>query len=66
MAGNLTAVVLSVVNFIVHMRDGAMAVIPAGITLSAIVVLLLLFNGWMGGEMVFRYGVGVRPIDREG
>ena len=66
MAGNLTAVVLSVVNFIVHMRDGAMAVIPAGIILSAIVVLLLLFNGWMGGEMVFRHGFGVRPIDREG
>ena len=63
MIGNLTAVILSVINFVVHMRDGAMAVIPLGISLSAIVVLLLLFNGWMGGEMVFRYGVGVRPIE---
>jgi uncharacterized membrane protein len=60
MVGNLIAVVLSVVNFIIHTRDGAAAVIPTGITLSAIVVLLLLFNGWMGGELVFRHGVGVR------
>ena len=62
MIGNLLAVVLSVVNLLVHNRDGAMAVIPTGITLSAIVVLLLLFNGWMGGHMVYQYGVGVRPL----
>ena len=66
MIGNLTAVILSCINFVVHMRDGAMAVIPLGICLSAIVVLLLLFNGWMGGEMVFRYGVGVRPPEGSG
>ena len=66
MIGNLSAVTLSAVNFVVHMRDGAMAVQGLGVTLSAIVVLLLLFNGWMGGEMVFRYGVGVRPIESGG
>lgn len=69
MIGNLTAVVLAIVNFIVHTRDGAAAVIPLGVTLSAITVLLLLFNGWMGGELVFRHGVGVRDApenpDRE-
>lgn len=64
MIGNLTAVVLSIVNFLVH-SGGAASVVPTGITLSAIVVLLLLFNGWMGGELVFRGGVGVRPIDDE-
>lgn len=63
MIGNLTAVVLSIVNFIVHMRDGAMAVEGLGITLSAIVALLLVFNGWMGGHLVYRHGVAVRPID---
>ncbi len=61
--GNLTAVVLAIVNLLVHNRDGALAVLPWGIALSAVVVLLLLFNGWMGGEMVFRHGVAVRPID---
>jgi uncharacterized membrane protein len=65
MVGNLAAVLLSAVNLIVHNRDGAAAVIPLGITLSAIVVLLLLFNGWMGGELVFRGRVGVHPPDRD-
>jgi len=60
MVGNLVAVLLAIVNFAVHMRDGAMAVIPTGLTLSAITVILLLINGWMGGELVFRHGVGVR------
>lgn len=65
MIANLLAVVLSAANFVVHMRDGAMAVQGLGITLSAIVVLLLLFSGWMGGHMVYRHGVAVRPIDDE-
>lgn len=63
MFGNLTAVVLAVINFIVHMRDGAMAVLPAGLILSVVTVLLLLFNGWMGGELVFRGRVGVLEPD---
>ena len=29
-----------------------------GIVLSAVAVLVLLFSGWKGGELVFRYGVG--------
>ena len=65
MAANLLAVLLSIANFIVHMRDGAMAVIPLGISLSAVVVLLLLFSGWMGGHMVYRHGVAVRPIETD-
>jgi len=64
MIGNLLAVVLSIVNLFVHNRDGAMAVIPLGISLSTIVVLILIFNGWMGGELVYRGGVGVRPTDQ--
>lgn len=63
MIANLLAVALSAVNFIVHMRDGAMAVVGPGITLSAVVVLVLLFSGWMGGHMVYRHGVAVRPIE---
>ena len=63
MIGNLIAVLLSIANFVVHMRDGALAVEGLGITLSAIVVLLLMFNGWLGGHLVYRHGVAVRPID---
>lgn len=61
--GNLAAVLLSVVNFVVHLRDGAAAVLPTGILLSGVVTLLLLFNGWMGGELVFRGRVGVIDAD---
>lgn len=64
MIGNLTAVVLSIVNFLVHNRDDA-PIMPTGLVLSAVVVLVLLFNGWMGGEMVFRHGVAVRLKDVE-
>lgn len=59
MIGNLVAVTLSVVNLLVHMRDGAAAVIPLGVTLSGVVTLLLVFTGWLGGEMVFRHRVAV-------
>ena len=59
--GNVLALVLSIANFLVHTRGGAMAFMPTGLILSGIVALLLLFNGWLGGEMVFRHGVGVSP-----
>ena len=50
-------------TIIFHMRDGAMAVLPTGLILSAVTVLLLLFTGWMGGELVFRGRVGVLDPD---
>jgi uncharacterized membrane protein len=65
MIANLLAVVLSIVNFVVHMRDGARAIEGLGVTLSGIVVLLLLFSGWMGGHMVYRHGVAMQPIESD-
>lgn len=66
MWGNLLAVVIAIIDFMFHFRDGAAAVLPTGIVLSGIVVLLLLFNGWMGGELVFRHRVAViAPDERE-
>lgn len=60
MIGNVTAVVLSLVSFYLRWRYGAAeAVLPWGIWLSAVVVGLLAFNGWKGGELVFRHKVGV-------
>src|SRR4051794_17129129 len=38
---------------------GDAAVLPLGLILSAIVVLILLYTGWRGGEMVYRHRVGV-------
>jgi uncharacterized membrane protein len=32
------------------------------VTLSGAVVVLLLFNGWMGWELVYRHHVGVADV----
>lgn len=47
---SLVAALLSVVNAFVHSRDGYTAVVPTGLTLSAVVVLLMLLAAWMGGR----------------
>jgi uncharacterized membrane protein len=61
--GNLTLVVLEAINLFVRMGDdSADAVVPLGLSLSAVGVLLLLFNGWQGWEMVYRHRVGI--VDR--
>jgi uncharacterized membrane protein len=60
MIGNLIAVALAAVSLYLRATQGAeAAVAPAGVTLSAVVTVLLLFNGWMGWEMVYRKHVGV-------
>jgi uncharacterized membrane protein len=59
MGGNLLAVVLEAVNLYVRTLGGARTVTDADAALSAFVVVLLLFNGWMGWEMVYRGHVGV-------
>src|SRR4051812_34375149 len=58
--GNLIAVVLALINWFIRYRSGAFAgVFPFGIWISLPTVLLLLFNGWKGWEMVYRHHVGV-------
>ena len=60
MAGNLTAVLLAAVNFYLRATGDAGSAIPGpGVWLSGLVVALLLFNGWMGWELVYKHQVGV-------
>lgn len=55
---NVTAVILQVVNLVLRLHSNEQ--IPRiGIVLSAIVVLILLYSGWKGGDLVFRHGIGV-------
>ena len=64
---NLAVVLLAIVNFYLRYTGGAeAAVFPAGIILSGVVVLLLMFSGWKGGELVFRHRVGVLDDPRRG
>ena len=57
--GNIVAVLISLYNFYTRYESGAAAVVPTGLVLSLIVVLILLFTGWKGWEMVYRHRVGV-------
>jgi uncharacterized membrane protein len=61
MLGNILAMVLSLFNVFVHTRDAWTSVVPTGLILSAVVVLILLVTGWLGGSLVHKHGVGVRP-----
>jgi uncharacterized membrane protein len=46
-------------NFYERYRYCASAVVPLGLSLSLVSVLIMLFTGWKGGEMVFRHRVAV-------
>jgi uncharacterized membrane protein len=60
MVGNLIAVVLALINWYLRFSMGPPAgVLPWGLLISLITVLLLLFNGWKGWELVYRHHVGV-------
>jgi uncharacterized membrane protein len=62
--GNVVAVLIALVNFYARFVGGPDAVIPTGLVLSLIVAGILLFTGWLGGELVFRGRVGVADEDR--
>jgi uncharacterized membrane protein len=57
--GNVLAVLIELYNFYTRYAHGSAAVVPTGLVLSLIVVLILLFTGWKGWEMVYRHRVGV-------
>jgi uncharacterized membrane protein len=57
--GNLLAVVLSAVSVLFRMPDPEAVVMPTGLAISAAVTVILLVTGWLGGELAFRYKVGV-------
>src|SRR6185437_12803441 len=62
--GNLLAVVLALVNVLLRLGDAAAAIVPGGLILSFVTVGILLVTGWMGGELAYRFKVGV--IEEEG
>jgi uncharacterized membrane protein len=58
MAINLGAVVLFAVNF--GLRFSATPGAPTPMLLSAIGVVMIGVSGWLGGELVYAHGVGVK------
>lgn len=59
MVGNVVVVLLSFWNWFRRQDAGEAAVLPFGLILSLIVVLLLLYTGWRGWEMVYKHRVAV-------
>ncbi len=55
--GNLGAVALAIVNLAVRWWN----MVPdwIGLILSAVTVLILVVTGWAGGELAYRYRIGV-------
>jgi uncharacterized membrane protein len=58
--GNILAVLIEAYNWYSRYENGSSAIRPTGIVLSGVVVLILLFTGWKGWEMVYRHRVGVQ------
>jgi uncharacterized membrane protein len=56
---NVLVVLVQIYNLFIRYQDGAAAIVPNGLTLSLIAVLLLIFSGWKGGDLVFRGRIGV-------
>ena len=57
--GNVILVLLQLFSFYWRYRNGPSGVVPLGLALSFTAVLLMLFTGWKGGELVFRHRVAV-------
>ena len=56
---NVTAVVLELINLLLRRGNDAF-IGSTGVYISGVVVLILLYSGWKGGDLVFRHGIGVR------
>jgi uncharacterized membrane protein len=66
LVGNVAALALALLSFILRANSGPeAAVLPWGVLLSAVIVALLVFTGWHGGEMVFGHGAGMEPHEHE-
>lgn len=59
--GNIAVLIAATFNTLIHSRDAWTSVMPTGLILSALTVLILLFTGWLGWSMVYRYRVGGAP-----
>ncbi|MEB3829788.1 DUF2231 domain-containing protein [Phormidium sp. CCY1219] len=65
MAGNIVALVLTLINWLLRMGNPELSIVPWGLALSAIVGVLLGVTGWFGGELTFRHKIGAIGTTRE-
>lgn len=63
MLGNVTVVVIELINLWLRLDDPAAALPSPGAYLSGAAFVLLGITGWLGGELVFRHRIGVAGDD---
>jgi uncharacterized membrane protein len=57
--GNAAALLFALMNLILRTRDMEGGIASWGISLSVLVTVILIFTGWLGGELAYRYKIGV-------
>ncbi|NJL83404.1 MAG: DUF2231 domain-containing protein [Chloroflexaceae bacterium] len=56
---NVTALVLTGVNYWLRLGNMAAIIVPVGVILSVIVAAMLGVSGWYGGELAYRHKIAV-------
>jgi uncharacterized membrane protein len=56
---NITAMVLTLINWSIRWHNFEGAVLPFGLIISTVVASLLAISGWYGAELVYRHKVSV-------
>jgi uncharacterized membrane protein len=59
MIGNIAALSLSLISWIVRLNQGAAFIVPTGLIISFIVAAVLGLTGWYGAELIYRHKVAV-------
>jgi uncharacterized membrane protein len=59
MTGNIAALTLSLVNWVLRLNNPTGAVLPLGIVISLVVATILAITGWYGAELIYRHKVAV-------
>ena len=59
MTGNITAMVLTLINWALRWNNVEGAILQIGLIISTIVASLLAIGGWFGAELIYRHKVAV-------
>jgi len=62
--GNGIVLALALASVIFRWHEPESAVMPWGLVLSVVIALLLVLTGWLGGELSYRYKIGVASLSQ--
>jgi uncharacterized membrane protein len=56
---NVTALVLTLINFLLRFGSRTENIVYTGLLISVVVATLLGIGGWFGGELIYRHKIAV-------